>query len=165
MTTYKARSRSVYLPRAAGWYDFWSGGAAVGGGQAIDVAAPYDSMPVHVRAGAIVPTGPEIPVHRREARRPDRALGLRRRRRRSRCTKTTAHLRLREGRGSAHPLPWNDATRTLTIGARQGSFTGMPASRTFSVVVVDAGHPAAAGGPAAAGRSTPYDGRAVSVRF
>ena len=33
---------------------------AGGRGKALDVAAPYDSMPVHVRAGAIVPTGPEI---------------------------------------------------------------------------------------------------------
>lgn len=33
------------------------------------------------------------------------------------------------------PLRWNDATPTLTIGKRQGSFPGLLASRTFEVVV------------------------------
>ena len=70
-----------------------------------------------------------------------------------------------KGAASEIRFTWNDATRTLTIGARQGSFSGMPTSRTFIVVVVDAKHPAGAGGPATAGRSTSYDGHAVTVRF
>ena len=34
------------------------------------------------------------------------------------------------------PIDWNDATRTLTIGARRGTYPGVPASRTFTVVLV-----------------------------
>jgi len=58
VTDYKARSRRVYLP-AGTWYDFWSG-AVVAGGRSLDVAVPYDAIPVHVRAGAILPVGPEL---------------------------------------------------------------------------------------------------------
>jgi alpha-D-xyloside xylohydrolase len=58
--TYNARTRSVYLPSAAGgWYDFWMGKAAAGG-QTVQADAAFDSIPVYVRAGAIVPVGPEL---------------------------------------------------------------------------------------------------------
>ena len=59
ITTYKARSRSVYLPAGAGWYDFWSGKATASGTR-IDAPAPYDAIPVYVKAGSIVPLGPEL---------------------------------------------------------------------------------------------------------
>ena len=60
VTTYKARTRSVYLPpTTGGWYDFWSGTHS-NGGQTIMAPAPYDAMPVFVRAGSIVPLGPEL---------------------------------------------------------------------------------------------------------
>jgi alpha-D-xyloside xylohydrolase len=59
VTSYKARSRSVYFPGTTPWYDFWTG-AATAGGQALDAPAPFDAMPVHVRAGSILPTGPDL---------------------------------------------------------------------------------------------------------
>ena len=59
VTTYKARSRSVYLPGGTAWYDFWSG-TVHKGGETIDAPAPYDSIPLYVRAGSILPFGPEI---------------------------------------------------------------------------------------------------------
>ena len=58
VTTYKARSRKVYLPAASRWYSL-ADGASFQGGTYIDASAPYDEMPVFVRAGAIVPTGPD----------------------------------------------------------------------------------------------------------
>ena len=58
MTTYKARSRSVYLPSSATWYDFWSGAVKAGGTS--DAPAPYDQMPLFVKAGSIIPQGPEV---------------------------------------------------------------------------------------------------------
>jgi alpha-D-xyloside xylohydrolase len=53
VTTYRARTRQVYLP-AGTWYDLWTG-AAFEGGRTIEAAAPFDRIPVHVRAGAILP--------------------------------------------------------------------------------------------------------------
>jgi len=51
-----ATSRKVYLP-AGGWYDFWTGKRVEGAG-VVTVEAGLDSMPLLVRAGAVLPTGP-----------------------------------------------------------------------------------------------------------
>ena len=56
----------------------------------------------------------------------------------SQATPTLATAQVREVlyRG----LTWSDAKKTLTIGARSGTFPGMLQSRTFNVVFVAAGH-------------------------
>jgi alpha-glucosidase (family GH31 glycosyl hydrolase) len=51
-----ATSRQVYLPRG-GWYDFWTG-ERFDGGREIARAVDLETMPLFVRAGAIVPMGP-----------------------------------------------------------------------------------------------------------
>ena len=56
---FKARTRPVYLPAGADWYDFHTG-ARLAGGQKVEAAAPLERMPLFVRAGSIVPVGPEI---------------------------------------------------------------------------------------------------------
>src|SRR3954453_16430879 len=53
-----ATKRHLYLPKAT-WYDFWTG-VRVGGGHYVDGAAPIDKMPLYVRAGSILPMGPEM---------------------------------------------------------------------------------------------------------
>jgi alpha-D-xyloside xylohydrolase len=52
-----ATSRQVYLPDAK-WYDFWTG-VAVEGGQSINAVAPLERLPLYVRAGSILPLGPD----------------------------------------------------------------------------------------------------------
>jgi alpha-glucosidase len=51
-----ATSRRLYLPRGT-WFDFWTG-ERVEGGRAIDRPVDLETMPLHVRAGAILPLGP-----------------------------------------------------------------------------------------------------------
>jgi alpha-D-xyloside xylohydrolase len=51
-------SRTVYLPHAGRWYDFWTGYIVKEGTHAAD--APLDRIPLHVRAGSIIPLGPEV---------------------------------------------------------------------------------------------------------
>jgi alpha-glucosidase (family GH31 glycosyl hydrolase) len=51
-----ATSRRLYVPRGA-WFDFWTE-ERVDGGREIDRAVDLETMPLHVRAGAIVPMGP-----------------------------------------------------------------------------------------------------------
>ena len=51
-----ATERKVYLP-AGGWYDFWTA-KRIDGGATVTVAASLETMPLFVRAGSIVPTGP-----------------------------------------------------------------------------------------------------------
>ena len=48
----------VYLPAGA-WYDFWTGERREGP-RGITVDAPLDRLPLHVRAGAIIPLGPVV---------------------------------------------------------------------------------------------------------
>jgi alpha-D-xyloside xylohydrolase len=56
---YGAREREVYFPECEGWYEFGSN-EFVEGGITKTVDAPYGRMPLYVRAGSIVPFGPEI---------------------------------------------------------------------------------------------------------
>ena len=51
-----ATSRRLYLPRGS-WFDFWTE-ERLDGGREITRAVDLETMPLHVRAGAIVPTGP-----------------------------------------------------------------------------------------------------------
>ena len=56
---YKQHNRELYLPKCAGWYDLYSG-KWYAGGQKIIADAPYERMPVFVKAGSIIPFGPEL---------------------------------------------------------------------------------------------------------
>ena len=51
-----ATSRRLYLPRGA-WFDFWTE-ERLEGGREIDRAVDLETMPLHVRAGAVLPLGP-----------------------------------------------------------------------------------------------------------
>ena len=55
---YEARTRNIYFPRG-GWFDYYTN-KYYEGGIARTVEAPYDRMPLYVRAGSIIPAGPEI---------------------------------------------------------------------------------------------------------
>ena len=98
-----ARSRAVYLPAGADWYDF-NTGALHAGGQTIDASAPLARMPLFVRAGSIVPTGPDAPTQRRKH---ERAASAQRLYRCRRCVRylrgRRTELRLRGRRMVAYP--------------------------------------------------------------
>ena len=48
------KSRKVYLPQGANWYDFWTN-EYFEGGQTIIADAPIDQIPLYVKAGSILP--------------------------------------------------------------------------------------------------------------
>jgi alpha-D-xyloside xylohydrolase len=165
VTSYKARSRGVYLPSAAGWYDFWSGARAAGG-EAVNVSAPYDSIPVHVRAGSIVPTGPEIQYTDEKPADPivlwvyagaDGDFTL--------YEDDGLTYGYEKGASARIPLHWNDATQTLTIGKREGTFPGLPRERTFEVVVVSKAKPVGFSFTPKADKTALYAGAAVEVKL
>jgi hypothetical protein len=54
-----ATSREVQLPEGSSWINYWTGKAAAGGTSA-SVSAPIDRVPIFVKAGSIIPMGPEI---------------------------------------------------------------------------------------------------------
>lgn len=61
------------------------------------------------------------------------------------------------------PITWNEATQTLTIGARQGNLLGMSTSRTFKVVWVSSGRGTGIANTTTADVQVPYNGGAVVV--
>ena len=67
----------LQLPR---WYDFWTG-KSLTGGQEIEADAPLDRIPLFVRAGAILPMGPQIEYADPGSRGAHRASHISRRRR------------------------------------------------------------------------------------
>jgi alpha-D-xyloside xylohydrolase len=56
---YKQRTRELYLPKGQGWYNLYSGKYEEGG-QVINSDAPYERIPVFVKAGSILPFGPSL---------------------------------------------------------------------------------------------------------
>ncbi|MGB6133934.1 MAG: TIM-barrel domain-containing protein [Acidobacteriaceae bacterium] len=163
VTQQGATSRQVYLPPAAGWYDFWTGRRQTGG-QRIEAPAPLDRIPLYVKAGSILPLGPVVEY---AAQSPDAPLDLRIYR------GADGDFNLYNDEGDTYdyekgehaiiPIHWDDATATLTLGARMGSYPGMPQRRTFRVILVGQDHGAGAEVSAAADREVKYDGQSVSV--
>jgi len=135
-----ATHRSLYLPPSPAWYDFWTGDS-VPGGKEIDAEAPLDRMPLFVRAGSIVPMGPEIeyatqdsggPIELRIYRGADGEFNL--------YEDAGDSYDYEKGQHSVIPITWNDQAGVLTIGAREGSYPGMIAKRVFRIVLVGKGH-------------------------
>jgi alpha-D-xyloside xylohydrolase len=166
VTAYRARRRDVYLPDArGGWFDFWTG-AALNGGRRIDAAAPYESLPVFVRAGSIIPVGPDLQWTDEKPADPitlviyggaNGDIGL--------YEDDGVSYGYERGEFGRIPLHWDDQTRTLTIGGRDGRFPGMLAERTFNIVVVTAGRPVAFDFDLRADRTVSYRGSPVTVRL
>jgi alpha-D-xyloside xylohydrolase len=130
---YKARARPVYLPAGAAWYDFHSG-KRIEGGQKVEAAAPLDRMPLYVREGSIVPVGPEIQY---AAEKPGGDITL------FVFTGANGSFELYEDDGVSYgyeqgqfariPIRYDAGSASLVIGARTGSYPGMPEERTFKV--------------------------------
>ncbi len=156
-----ARTREVYLPKGI-WIDFWTG-QALGGGKTIAADAPLARMPIHVRAGSVIPMGPvmqyaseivDAPIELRVYPGAD--------------GEYTYYEDAGDGWGyergeyALTPMRWDDASKKLTIGSRKGGFPGMKQQRQFQVVVVDT---SAGRGLDHANQATDlvvYDGRAAT---
>ncbi len=136
ITEYKATNRSLYLPDGQGWYDAYTG-KFLQGGKRIVAAAPYERMPLYIKAGSIIPTGPEIQY---TSEKPADPLTL------YIYTGQDGSFELYEDEGvnynyekgiySTIPFAYNERSKTLTIGRRAGSFPNMLKNRTFNVVWV-----------------------------
>ena len=160
---YGARSRSVWFPEG-GWYDFYTG-RHIAGGQRLSVDAPYSRMPLYVREGSIVPVGPAMEwSNEKQADDILLAVYAGRDARFVLYEDENVNYGYEKGRFARIPLEWDEGSRTLTVGPREGSFPGMLESRRFRVVVCDPGHPFAYD-PDAPGTAIQYDGTAQQIRL
>lgn len=131
------KQATVYLPEGASWYDFFTG-ERHDGGQDVKRTVTLADIPLYVRAGSIVPLGPDVQY---ATEKPWDALTL--------CVYPGAdgsfvlyedefdNYNYERGAYSEIPITWDEASRRLTIGARRGTYPGMLACRTFTVRTPD----------------------------
>jgi alpha-D-xyloside xylohydrolase len=132
-------NRSAYLPAGPGWFNFWTG-EKISAGQHITALSPIETMPLYVRAGSIIPYGPDIqyaaqssdPIELRIYRGADAHFTL--------YEDENDNYNYEKGVYATIPFDWNEAKQTLTIGKQMGKFPGMMKDRTFRIVWVSPGH-------------------------
>lgn len=131
------KSKEVYLPKGADWFDFWTGDY-MPGGQKVAKEVPLDILPLYVKAGSIVPWGPAVQYadekkwDNLEIRVYEGANGefvL--------YEDENDNYNYKNGVYSTIRFSWNNKKKTLTIEDRKGSFPGMIANRTFNIVFVN----------------------------
>jgi alpha-D-xyloside xylohydrolase len=129
-------TRPVYLPAGVDWYDFWTG-ERYAGGQTLNAYAGLDTIPLYVRAGSIIPLGPNV-YHTGEQ------------------LQAMVELQIYPGRDGVFTLyqdegdnynyekglfatiqlRWDDKNNQLIFEKRQGKYPGMSESLEFSISVV-----------------------------
>jgi alpha-glucosidase (family GH31 glycosyl hydrolase) len=147
-----ATKRAVYLPKG-GWYDFWNG-ERIGGGREITRAVDLETIPIYVRAGAILPLGP---VKQHVGEKVDQPLSV------SIYPGADGSFLLYEDDGKSFnyrkgewmgiQMDWNDARRALTLRLAEGSRMLAPVRRKIEVKLQETV------------RSTEFDGRKIEVVF
>jgi alpha-glucosidase/alpha-D-xyloside xylohydrolase len=150
-----ATTRDVYLPKGD-WYDWWTNAKATGG-QTVTRAVDLATMPIYVRAGAIIPVDPvrqytsqpvSEPTTLRVYRGANGAYTL--------YADDGISQEYLRGRATWTRMTWDDRTRRLTIepGAPRGA-TNLGGPREFRVMVL----------PEGTSKSVSYTGQRVQVAF
>ena len=133
----------------------------------MEAEAPLEIIPLFVRAGSIVPFGPDI-QSTAEARR-NSSLLLRI------YQGQDATFTLYEDEGDTYnyengafstiELCWDEAEKCLHIGERQGAYAGMPMTRTFSLLLVSEQQGTGVDSPNTGAKEIIYDGNPLVVEM
>ncbi len=147
-----ATERTLYLPKGA-WYDFWTNERHEGGKE-ITRKVDLETIPLYVRAGAIVPMGPlkqytaekvEGPLDLSVYPGADGAFLL--------YEDDGSSFNFRQGEWMGIQMTWNDARKALALHLAPGSKMLAPAKRDVRVKLGDVV------------KSVVFDGRRIEVRF
>jgi alpha-D-xyloside xylohydrolase len=162
ITELAATTRQLYLPPTK-WYDFWTG-SELEGGRSVTAIAPLGQMPLYVRAGSILPLGPdqewatekpEDPIEIRIYPGADGDFVL--------YEDENDNYNYEKGAYAIIPFRWDDARHTLTIGARTGKFPGMLEQRSFQVVFVRENHGVGVGPEDQPDKVVQYSGEQINL--
>lgn len=163
VTEYQARTRSTYLPAGERWYDFYTGRAYEGGAR-IDANAPLARMPLFVRAGSIVPTGPAVQYTGENPNGPIALIVY---------TGRDGAFEIYEDDGVSNgyqrgaftriPVSYDDASGEVRIGARTGAFEGMAERRRINVRWISGATRDASNMDARPHASADYSGQPVTL--
>ena len=132
-----SKNMEVYLPAGTRWYNFWTN-EAIEGGQKLVISTTLNRIPLFVRAGSIVPCGPDV-QYTGEKKWDNLTLCV--------YPGENGNFTLYEDEGDNYnyengayteiPMNWDNASRILTIGARKGEYNGMLQKRQFIVKTID----------------------------
>jgi len=159
------KEKTLYLPAGTDWFDFWTGEKHIGG-KTIGKEAPLDIIPLFVKAGAILPMGPNLQYATEKKW-------------------DSLEIRIYPGAGGEFVLyedendnynyekgayatisfNWDDQKKRLTISDRNGSFPGMLTERMFKVVMVDKTRGTGQALAENADRLVVYKGKKAIVQF
>jgi len=144
----------VYLPQGTKWYDYYTN-QCYDGGQELSTLAPLAYAPLYVKAGSIIPLGPDVQYTNEK---PWDNLDI------TVYPGANGEFTLYEDEGdnynyekglySTITFKWNDKAGTLTIDKRQGSFPGMLTQRTFNVKIAGT-----------SGKAISYNGKRTTVKL
>nr|MBR4281532.1 DUF5110 domain-containing protein [Clostridia bacterium] len=148
------RTETVVLPAGHGWYAFGTA-ERFEGGQTVTVDAPLDTIPMFVRSGSILPLGADV-QHSGELSHAPLTIAV--------YPGADAVFTLYDDAGDGYgyeqgeyteiPMTWKENARILTIGARQGTYPGMPEATTLRIQL--------AGGPVTEVR---YTGETIRIQL
>ena len=146
------------------WYDFYTN-RVYDGGQQIQRPCPITEMPVYVRAGSVMPFGPEVQY---SSEKPWDNLEIRV------YPGADGQFTLYEDEGDNYNYEkgqfteinfyWDDAARTLSISGRNGSYRGMLKKRQFRIVLVGQGS-GRGDQPMQGAKVVNYSGKKMEVRL
>jgi alpha-D-xyloside xylohydrolase len=148
------KATKKYLPKGTTWYDFWTN-QKYKGGQDVELQTTFDQVPMFVRAGSILPLAPEMQYvgekswDELEVRIYPGANGTF-----TLYEDEGDNYNYEKGKYATITFSWNDAKRTLTIGAQNGAYDGMLHQRKFNIVLTDG-----------TSKVVEYQGQETSVKF
>jgi len=145
---------TVYLPAGADWFDFWTN-EKYKGGREIQKSVSLQSIPLYVKAGSIIPFGPDV-QYATEKKWDNLTIKI--------YPGTDADFILYEdefdnynyekGDFTEIPFHWNEKSKTLTIDVRKGKYPGMIEKRKFNIILPDGQQ-----------KTVEYSGKKINIGF
>lgn len=161
----KVKTKESYLPAGSDWYDFWTS-EKISGGRNVVKETPIETIPLYIKAGAIIPFGPEVQYA---------------------TEKKWDHLQINvyagangtfvlyedendnynyeKGVYSTIQLNLDDKKQILTINDRNGSFPGMLEKRTFDITLITEKTEAGQKMVSKSEKSVSYERKKVIINF
>lgn len=133
----QSKEMEVYLPSENKWYNYWTN-ENFDGGQKLKIKTSLDRIPLFVRAGSIIPIGPDV-QYTNEKKWDNLIINV--------YPGADGTFTLYEDEGDNYnyesgayteiQMKWNDTKRILTIDARKGEYNGMLTKRNFTIRTAD----------------------------
>jgi len=157
--------REVYLPAGTSWYDLYSG-KHFPGGQKVLAKAPYERIPVFVKAGSIVPVGPVL-QHTADSNQDPITFYVYEGANGSFTLFEDDGITYDYEKGVANRIvfKYHNETKKLEISKREGNFTKYTKSQKFNVVLVSGGQEQGIDNQNKSIKQINYVGKAINIQL